>query len=106
MSKVPQAGRSKLKLSKHSYLSGKGKIVIAGGVAAFVVLGIGVVWMTFSTGSPDALTVSTVRPVETVRYATAPEKGAKNNPTVAPDVQPPQGTVRRMEAIGGAFSKK
>ncbi len=106
MGKVLQAGRSKLEPSKHSYLSGKGKVVIASGVAAFLVLGIGVVWMIFSAKPQDTLTVSTVRPVETVRYATTPEKGTKSTPTVAPNVQPPQGTVRRMEAIGGAFSKK
>jgi hypothetical protein len=106
MSKVPQAGSSKLKPSKHLYVSGKGKVVIASGVAAFVVLGIGVVWMIFSIRQPDTSTVSTVRPVETVRHATAAEKGTKSSPTVAPNVPPPQGTIRRMEAIGGAFSKK
>jgi len=95
-----------LKPRKHSYVSGKGRIVIASGVAAFVALGIGVAWMTFSVRPPDPLTVSTVRPVETVRHATAAEKGTKSAPTPGPDVPPPQGTIRRMEAIGGAFSKR
>lgn len=106
MSKVPQAGSSKLKPAKHSYLSSRGKVVIASGVAAFLVLGIGVFWMTFSVRPPDTLTVSTVRPVETVRYATAAEKDVTSTPTVVPNVPPPQGTIRRMEVISGAFSKK
>ena len=106
MSKLPQVGGSKS--GKHSYLSGKAKLVIASGAAIFLLTGIGVVWILTAgadTGT-ESLAVSTVRPVETVRYATAPEKTTKSPQTVLQNVQPPQGTVRRMEAISGTFSKK
>ena len=106
MSKVPQVGGSKSK--QHSYLSGKAKLVIASGAATFLLTGIGVVWILRAGAdtSTESVTVSTVRPVETIRYATAPEKTTKGPQTVPKNVQPPQGTVRRMEAISGTFSKK
>ncbi|MBX9775348.1 MAG: hypothetical protein K2Y71_13190 [Xanthobacteraceae bacterium] len=110
MSKVPQVARPKSEQPKQ-HASGKGKLVIASGVAVFLLLGAGgVVWF-LSVGSgknTDGLTVSAVRPVETIRFAPAPEKEktAKQAPSVPPNVAPPQGTVRRMEAISGTFSKK
>lgn len=107
MSRVPQVGRSKPEQSKHSYWSGKAKLVVAGGVAASLSLAIGVVWFVKvgSNASTETMAVSTVRPIETIRYAPVPEKSAKSTPTVPPNVQPPQGTVRRMEAISGTFKK-
>jgi hypothetical protein len=107
MSKVLQAGRSNLEQSKHSYWSGKAKLVVAGGVAASLSLATGAVWFVKAQSSDSTATmaVSTVRPVETIRYAPVPEKSAKSTPTVPPNVEPPQGTVRRMEAISGAFKK-
>ena len=108
MSKVPHDGRAKSEQSKQSYLAGKGKLVIASGVAASLLLASGVLWFVKNSASkdPETLTVSTVRPVETIRYAPALEKKAKSGPTETPNVQPPQGTIRRMEAISGTFSKK
>jgi hypothetical protein len=108
MSKVPQGGRSGTEQSKHPYWSGKFALIVAGGVAASLALAIGVVWFVRagSGTGPEAMTVTTVRPVETIRYAPAPEqKTASGTPTVSPNVQPPQGTIRRMEAISGTFKK-
>ncbi|MBX9776227.1 MAG: hypothetical protein K2Y71_17750 [Xanthobacteraceae bacterium] len=104
MSKASNTGHS----TKHSSLAENGKLVIASGVAACLLLGTGIFWfLNHSAGHhPDALTASTVRPVETIRYAPAPEKKASSGPVEMPNVQPPQGTIRRMEAISGAFSKK
>jgi hypothetical protein len=84
------------------------KLAIASGVAACLVLGTGIFWFLKSTAgnSSDTLTVSTVRPTETIRYAPPPEKKAKSARTETVNVQPPQGTIRRMEAISGTFSKK
>jgi hypothetical protein len=106
MSKVPQVGRSKSE--QHSHFSGQAKLVIASGTAIFLLTGIGVVWILRAGAdtSTESLTVSTVRPVETIRYATAPEKTAKSPQAVPQSVPPPHGTVRRMEAISGTFSKK
>jgi hypothetical protein len=107
MSKVPPAGRSKQEQSKHSYWSEKPKLVVAGGIAASLSLAIGAVWFVKAKSSDgtETMAVSTVRPVETIRYAPVPEKSAKSIPTVPPNVEPPRGTVRRMEAISGAFKK-
>jgi hypothetical protein len=107
MSQASPAGRSNLEQSKHSYWSTKAKLVVAGGVAASLSLAIGAVWFVKAKSSDRAetMTVSTVRPVETIRFAPIPEKSAKTTPTVPANVEPPQGTVRRMEAISGAFKK-
>jgi hypothetical protein len=108
MSKVPQGGRSTPEQSKHSSRSGKFKLVVAGGVAASLSLAAGAVWfvMAGSNAGTETMTVSTVRPVETIRYAPAPEKKTANStPAAPPHVQAPQGTIRRMEAISGAFKK-
>jgi hypothetical protein len=110
MSTVPQVGRSQPERSKHSARSGKLKLAVAGGVAATLSLAIGAVWLVKagSNASTETMTVSTVRPVEIVRYAPVPvpeKKTANSTPTVPPNVQPPQGTIRRMEAISGTFKK-
>lgn len=109
MNKVPQVARPKSEQPKQ-HASEKGKLVVASGVAVFLLLGTGGVLWFLSVGSgknTDGLTVSAVRPVETIRFAPAPEmeKTTKQAPSVPPNVQP-QGTVRRMEAISGTFSKK
>jgi hypothetical protein len=105
MGKVSDTGHAK---SKHSHLAANGKLVIAGGVAACLLLGTGIFWFLKNRAGndPEALTVSTVRPTETIRYAPPPEKKAKSGPAETANVQPPQGTIRRMEAISGTFSKK
>jgi hypothetical protein len=108
MSKVPHAGRSKPEPSKAPYLAGTTKLVIAGGVATLLVAGTGLFWILKgnSEAGSEGFAVSTVRPAEVIRYAPPPETKAKSAPVETPHVQPPQGTVRRMEAISGSFSKK
>lgn len=106
MSKVPQVTSSKSE--QHSHLSGKAKLVIASGAAVCLLTGMGVVWILRAGADTrtKSLTVSTVRPVEAIRYVTVPEQTAKGSQTVPQNVPPPQATVRRMEAISGTFSKK
>ena len=105
MSKVPQVAGSKS--GQHSRLSGKAKLVIASGAAVCLLTGIGVVWILRAGADTrtESLTVSTVRPVETIRHVTVPEQAAKG-PQAPQNVPTPQATVRRMEAISGTFSKK
>ena len=106
MRKVPEAGSSKVE--QHPFSSSKSKLLIGIGVAvalAATIAGVCTIWMAKSA-STETSTISTVRPSETIRIGASPEQKAKANPTAQPAVQSPQGTVKRMEAIQGAFSKK
>jgi len=112
MDEARQARRAKPTPTKQSHGPGRVKLIVAGVVATVLLIGAGI-FLQFGGSSndrPDTVTVSTVRPVETIRYAQPSEKPAekkaKAGPTEAPNVPQPQGTVRRMEAISGAFSKK
>jgi hypothetical protein len=107
MGKVSHAARSKPEQPKQPFLAGRAKLVIASGVGAVLLLGTGLFWILKSNSgaSSESFAVSTVRPTETIRYAPPPDQKAKTAPE-QPHVQAPQGTVRRMEAISGSFSKK
>ncbi|MBX9778229.1 MAG: hypothetical protein K2Y71_27920 [Xanthobacteraceae bacterium] len=106
MSKVQAAPRSGNEQSKPDGFVGS-KLLIGSGIVVAVAISFGSFWIMKRTDSgPEALTVTTVRPTETIRLAPQPEPKAKAAPTAQPVVQPPQGTMKRMEAIQGAFSKK
>jgi len=86
------------------------KIAVATGLGTVLVVGIalGVWYMAAHDDQKPSLAISTTRPVETIRF-TKPDdtmwKKAKGMPTTH-DVPPPQGTLRRMDGISSAFSKK
>lgn len=83
------------------------KLLVGCGVAAAIAIGVSSFWMLKrSEASTETLGITTVRPTETIRYAPSPEQKAKAAPSAQPVVPPPQGTMKRMEAIQGAFSKK
>ena len=83
-------------------------LVIAAG-ACGLALCFGVVWIATIGSSQEqekpSLTVSTTRPTETIRVAKPPATEDKSGRT-AQEVPPPQGTIRRMDAISSSFSKR
>lgn len=107
MIKVPQSGRSTPEQSRHSYGSRKAQLIVAVSVAASLSLAIGIIWFVKvgSNAGTETAAVSTVRPIEIIRHAPVPDKSAKSTPAVPQNVQPPEGTIRRMEAISGTFKK-
>lgn len=105
MSKEAKAAGSEDEQPRYSF--GERKLLIGCGIVATVVIGLSSLWMLKrSDGATGAVAVSTIRPTETIRFAPSPEPKTKAVPTAHPPVQPPQGTIKRMEAIQGAFSKK
>src|SRR5689334_16627792 len=85
---------------------GNGKLLIGCGVIAAVLIGLSSFWMLKRSDETEAFSVSTIRPTETIRIAPSQEPKAKAASATQPAVQPPQGTMKRMEAIQGTFSKK
>ena len=77
--------------------------ILAAGIALFAVVS--------TMNSHGSLQTTTARPAEVVRFRVAkPDEtiradAAKPSPDPV-DVPPPQGTVKRMDAISKAFSKK
>jgi hypothetical protein len=107
MKKASAGGRSQLKEAKRPKLSRSVKLAVATGVGACLLLGVGLIWsggIGWNNGHPPSF--STVRPVETIRFATPPAEPVKKDSTAVSEVPPPQGTIRRMEAISGSFSRK
>ena len=86
------------------------KIAVATGLGTVLVVGIavGVWYMAAHDHQKPSLAISTIRPVETIRFAKPDDTMGKKakGPSPTHDVPQPQGTLRRMDGISSAFSKK
>lgn len=96
--------------AKGSLVSRRSLVIAAG--AGGLVLCFGVLWVATigSSQEPEkpSFAVSTTRPTETIRVAKPPGAAAedKSGRTAGHEVPPPQGTIRRMDAISSSFSKR
>jgi hypothetical protein len=97
MKKVPQQSRRLTTL-----------MVMSGAGVGALVFGAGLAWVILgpAPSGEQQSTISTTRPSETIRVSRPPQEQGKSTQTTQPVVPPPDGTIRRLEAISGSFSKK